>query len=303
MKILITGANGLLGQKLIEYYHKNPDVELIATGKGMNRNPIGNYIYIPMDVTSSHQVDSIIRRTMPEVIINTAAMTNVDQCEKEQEACWKLNVTAVEHLIKACAMNDCFFIHLSTDFVFDGKLGPYKEDDTPNPLSYYAKSKWTSEQLLAKSHITWAVVRTILVYGVTKEMSRPNIVLWAKKNLEKGKQLQMVNDQWRTPTLVEDLAIGCALVAKNKTQGVFHISGKNTLTPYQMAIKIADFFKLNTKLIKEVSSSTLSQPAIRPAKTGFHIEKARKQLGYEPVSFENGLAVVRSQLSTMMKMN
>lgn len=296
MKILVTGSNGLLGQKLIEYYENDASVEIIATGKGDNRNKPGSYQYVPMDITNESEVQSIIGMTMPDYVINTAAMTEVDQCELDKEKCWNLNVTAVEHLIKACQSAGCFLMHLSTDFIFDGENGPYEEDDWPNPQSYYAESKLASEKLLEESYIKWAIVRTMLVYGIVQDMSRSNIILWVKENLEKHQTINVVNDQWRTPTLAEDLAKGCALVIEKGKEGIFHISGKDMLTPYEMALETAGFFQLNPSLIEQVSSQMLRQQAKRPERTGFILDKARQELGYEPVSFREGLKILKSQM-------
>ena len=183
MKILVTGANGLLGQKLVELYQKDSSVELVATGLGRNRNKEGNYSYATMDITSQSETSSIIGMAMPDVVINTAAMTNVDQCELNQEACRELNVIAVQNLIKACEDNGSKLIHLSTDFIFDGENGPYEEDDWPNPLSYYAESKLEAEKLIEKTYLKWAIVRTMLVYGIVRDMSRTNILLCPKYNI------------------------------------------------------------------------------------------------------------------------
>lgn len=295
-KILITGANGLLGQKLVNFYNDHDDVQIIATGKGENRNLPGGYTYHPMDITSEDEVISLFEKFIPDVVINTAAMTNVDMCETDPEGCQKLNVDAVANLIAGCKKTNSFLIHLSTDFIFDGTSGPYKEDDIPNPQSKYAKSKLESERILAESGIKHAIARTMLVYGIVHDMSRSNIILWVKKSLEEDKHIKVVNDQWRTPTLAEDLAKGCALIAEKRAEGVFHISGKDMLTPYDMAIATADFFGLNQSLIEEVDGSIFTQPAKRPAKTGFILDKAKRELGYEPVSFEEGLAILKSQL-------
>ncbi len=146
------------------------------------------------------------------------------------------------------------------------------------------------------STIGWAILRTVLVYGVTPDMSRSNIVLWVKKNLEDGKSINVVNDQWRTPTLAEDLAMGCFLAASKKATGIYNISGEEMMTPYDIAIQTADFFKLNKSLIKPTDSSTFKQPAVRPLKTGFIITKAKHELGYQPHSFKEGLALMASQL-------
>lgn len=298
-KVLITGANGLLGQKLVKLYEGRDDIEVVATGKGENRNLSGNYTYDQLDITEEEEVMQIIAHHKPDVVINTAAMTQVDQCELDPANCWKLNVDAVSYLAKACKENDSFFIHLSTDFIFDGSAGPYKEDDSPNPLSKYAESKLESEKIVIESGAKYAIARTMLVYGIVHDMSRSNIILWVKKNLEEKKHIKVVNDQWRSPTLAEDLAKGCALIADKRAEGIFHISGKDMLTPHDMAIETADFFGLDKSLIEEVDGSIFTQPAKRPAKTGFILDKAREELGYEPVSFKEGLAILKSQLTNV----
>ncbi|MBV6646586.1 MAG: NAD(P)-dependent oxidoreductase, partial [Cyclobacteriaceae bacterium] len=208
MKIMITGANGLLGQKLVQKLSTDPRKNVIATARGTNRNPVGNYTYHTMDIADEQQVASIVDQLRPDVIINTAAMTQVDDCERDQDLCRCLNVEAVRYLVKACDLSNVFLIHLSTDFIFDGAAGPYTEEDEPNPLSYYGQSKLDAEQIIKSSPIRWAIARTMLVYGIAHDMSRSNIILWVKKNLEQGSPIRVVNDQWRMPTLAEDLADG-----------------------------------------------------------------------------------------------
>ncbi|MFY0688119.1 MAG: SDR family oxidoreductase [Cyclobacteriaceae bacterium] len=295
MKVLITGSNGLLGQKIIGLL-EHDKLTVIATGRGENRNPAGNYKYYPLDITSSDAVESLISTERPDVVINTAAMTHVDQCEQEMDLCWQLNVEAVQFLINACQKIDAFLIHISTDFIFDGKAGPYQENDKPNPLSHYAESKLASEKLLENASIDFAIVRTMLVYGIAHDMSRSNIILWVKKSLEEGKQIKVVNDQWRTPTLAEDLAKACITIAKGRVKGTFHISGKDMLTPYDMAIATAKHWNLDKDLIEEVDGSIFTQPAKRPPKTGFILDKAKRELAYEPVTFQKGLSIVENQL-------
>lgn len=296
-KILITGSNGLLGQKLVEKLKNNPDFEVIATARGENRLPKEEgYRYISLDISDKEQVNSVFEKEKPEVVIHTAAMTNVDQCESEKDACWTLNVTAVEYLVDACRANDTFFVHLSTDFIFDGKAGPYTETAEANPVSFYGWSKYAAEKIVINSGIKWAIARTILVYGIAHDMSRSNIILWVKNSLESGKSINVVNDQWRTPTLAEDLADGCILIAKQKAEGIFNISGKDLLNPYQMAIMTAEYFGLDKSLINEVDGSKFSQPAKRPAKTGFILDKPIKELGYNPMSFNEGIAFLAKQM-------
>lgn len=298
MRVLITGSNGLLGQKLIDLLAPMQDVELIATSHGLNRYPSNknNFEYFTMDITSADQVNEVIAQTNPDYVINTAAMTNVDQCETDKENCWKLNVDAVSNLVNACKLNDSFLLHLSTDFIFDGEDGPYSETDEPNPISYYGESKLAAEKIVTSSNIDWAIARTVLVYGIAHDMSRSNIILWVKSSLEDKKEIKVINDQWRTPTLAEDLAMGCYLIVKNRAKGIYNISGKDLLNPFQMAVKTAEFFGLDMSTVKEVDGSIFTQPAKRPPKTGFKLDKSINDLGYNPKSFDEGIAFLAKQL-------
>lgn len=296
-KILVTGSNGLLGQKLMELLVQQPDIKPIATARGVNRLPFTDgYEYHAMDITDPAQVAEVIEKTRPDVIIHGAAMTNVDQCEFEKENCWAQNVKAVEYLITACQKHDIFLCHVSTDFIFDGAAGPYTEEAQANPLSFYGWSKYAAEKLVQHSGVRWAIARTVLVYGIAYDMSRSNIILWVKKSLEDGKNIKVVTDQWRTPTLAEDLAMGCYLIGNQESTGIFNISGKDFLTPYEMAIKTADYFKLDKSLIAQADSTTFSQPAQRPARTGFVLDKAQNILGYRPRSFDEGIAILAEQM-------
>ena len=298
--ILITGSNGLLGQKLVYLLHKNPTIQLVATARGPNRLPFTEgYSYYEMDITQPQQITQVLDEVRPDAIIHTAAMTNVDQCEGDKEGCWELNVKAVELLVENCERLGIYLCHVSTDFVFDGQDGPYLEEDTPNPISHYGLSKYKAEQIVQQAPIRWSIVRTVLVYGIVSDMSRSNIILWVKNSLEQQKAIQVVNDQFRTPTLAEDLAIGCWLITEKEAEGIFHISGKDFLTPYEMAIKTADFFSLDKNLITEVNASIFTQPAKRPPKTGFILDKAINTLGYNPVSFEEGIAILAKQVQAL----
>ncbi|HXP52723.1 MAG TPA: SDR family oxidoreductase [Bacteroidia bacterium] len=299
-KILITGSNGLLGQKLVYRLLNEPGVEIIATSKGPNRLiKQDGYAYQSLDITEPKEVDAVLAKFQPDVVINTAAMTNVDGCETEINLCHKMNVTAVENLINALKKqkNDPQFIHLSTDFIFDGKNGPYKETDIPYPpKSVYSESKFMSEKVLKESGIRWTIIRTVLVYGVVDNMSRSNIVLWAKGSLEAKKKINVVDDQFRTPTLAEDLAEGCVLAALKGATGIYHISGKDFMHILEMVQRIADFWHLDKSLINPAKTDDIKQPAQRPLRTGFILDKAMNELGYKPHSFEEGLAIVDKQI-------
>ncbi len=295
--ILVTGSNGLLGQKLIDKLRNRSDIRLIACSKGENRYPENTgYEYVSLDITSSTEIADVFRQYRPNAVINTAAMTNVDACEIDKVNCDTLNVEAVHFLVESCNKYEAQLIHLSTDFIFDGETGPYSEEDAPNPLSYYGQSKLRSEELLKQNCKSWAIIRTIIVYGIVKDMSRTNIVLWAKSALEKKETIRVVDDQFRCPTLAEDLADACISAAMKNAQGVFHVSGKDYMSMIELVSRVADFFGLNKQLIQPISSSSLNQTAKRPARTGFILNRAMNELDYKPHSFEEGLAILQKQL-------
>ncbi|RPE12097.1 SDR family oxidoreductase [Chitinophaga lutea] len=298
MKVLITGSNGLLGQYLIQRLCSLPGYEVIATGRGQNRlKRQEGYRYESVNLADEAAVKGLIDRHRPDAIVHAGAMTQADDCERNKDACWMANVTATRFLLQGAEKAGSFFLFLSTDFVFDGLGGPYREDDPINPINYYGASKAAAERLVKQSKTEWAIARTVLVYGMADDPKRTNIITWVKSNLEQKKKLKVVVDQWRTPTLVQDLAEGCRLILDKRAQGVFHLAGKDMLTPYDMAMQVALHLNLDTRLFEKVDATSFKQPAVRPAKTGFIIEKAEKELGYAPRTFEEGLKVILGSAS------
>ncbi|WP_160716561.1 SDR family oxidoreductase [Chitinophaga solisilvae] len=297
MKVLITGSNGLLGQHLIPLFARDGKYSVIATGRGTNRSPQGeNYIYESANLRDAGSVQQLVQKHQPDIIIHAGAMSQVDECEKNKDACWDTNVGATRYLVNAAEKVNAFFLFLSTDFVFDGLSGPYNEDAAVNPINYYGTSKVAAERLVHNSKLQWAIVRTVLVYGVANDPHRSNMISWVRDNLRQGKKIKVVDDQVRTPTLCQDLATGCLLIADKKATGYFNISGKEVLTPYDMAEQTAAFFQLDTGLIEKISSRSLAQPAARPAKTGLLINKAEQELGYKPHTFAEGLEIVAGEI-------
>ncbi len=296
-KILVTGSNGLLGQKLVYKLKDRADVELIATARGENRliDQTG-YAFYSMDIGNRANVDDVIGQVSPDHIIHTAAMTLVDDCELDHEACDRANVDAVQYIVDAAERNNCHLVHISTDFIFNGEEGPYDEEGVADPLSYYGNAKWKGELIVQNSNLNWAILRTVLVFGIVDNMSRSNIVLWAKGALEKGNPINVVDDQFRSPTLAEDLADGCILAVEKNATGIYNISGKDTFSIIDLVGEVADYYGLDKNLINPVSSSTLNQPAKRPPRTGFILDKARRDLGYNPHSFKEGIALMEEQL-------
>ncbi|MCC9165974.1 SDR family oxidoreductase [Pontibacter harenae] len=296
-KILLTGSNGLLGQKLAELLLPNANVELLATSRGENKlaEIFPTLSFRAMDVTNPEQVDEVVKDFQPTHLIHTAAMTNVDQCESDREGALLQNRDAVQYLVDACEKYNVHLIHVSTDFIFDGEDGPYTEEAEADPVNFYGETKRLAEEIVKKASCKWAILRTVLVYGVAHNYGRSNIVLWVRDSLRAGKVIKVVTDQFRTPTLAEDLAMGCWLAAEKDAEGIYNISGKEMLTPYDMAMQVADFFALDKSLIDKADGSTFSQPAKRPPRTGFNIFKAETKLGYAPHSFMEGIQMVAEQ--------
>jgi dTDP-4-dehydrorhamnose reductase len=294
MKILVTGANGLVGQHLVQELVKHGH-EVVGLARGQNRMKNfthSSYQYFDVDITDAVKLEDVVKSTSPQLVIHCAAMTQVDQCEEDKQTCYNVNVSATRFLMDVCVDKKCWLILLSTDFVFDGINGPYDEQAQPAPVNYYGSTKVAAEKSIMEYKGDWTIVRTVLIYGQTVEGTRSNIITWVKTNLEKGERIKVVADQWRTPTYIGDLVKGILLIIDKKAKGLFHISGKDWLTPYDMAIATAKFFSLPENLIEKVDSSTFVQAGKRPLKTGFIITKAERELGYKPLSFEESLAVM-----------
>lgn len=301
-RILITGSNGLLGQKLAELLIPRTDVELLATSRGENKlaEVLPTLPFRSMDVTDPKQVEQVVSEFRPTHIVHTAAMTNVDQCESDREGAVKLNRDAVQYLVDACEKYNVHLVHVSTDFIFDGENGPYNEEAEANPVNFYGETKLMAEEVVKQAKCKWAILRTVLVFGVAHDYGRTNIVLWVRDSLQAGKVIKVVNDQFRTPTLAEDLAMGCWLAVKHDAEGIYNISGNEMLTPYDMAMQVAEFFALDKSLIDKADASTFSQPAKRPPRTGFDISKAQRELGYQPHSFMQGIQMVAEQAEAIL---
>lgn len=297
MRILITGSNGLLGQKIVKRCVKH-NIPFIATSKGGNRNPdCPNEQYVALDICDESAVRSCINTYQPTAIIHTAAVTNVDYCETNPEECHLVNVTATSFLWEAAKSVGAHFQLLSTDFVFDGENGPYSETDKVNPLSVYARSKVAAEKLLMEdAHSNWSIARTIIVYGIGHQLSRSNMILWALEALPKAQKMSLVNDQFRAPTWADDLAYGCMEIILRQQQGLFHLSGPETIPVDEIVKRIARYLNYETNTIQTISSATLNQAAHRPPKTGFDLSKARALLDYSPMTIEATIPILLSEI-------
>jgi dTDP-4-dehydrorhamnose reductase len=286
-KILVTGANGFIGSYLIHHLHRL-GFHVIASGRGITSHTGGAIIYEVLDFTKEEQVKSVFKQHEPAIVIHAGAMSKPDDCHLNKSQAYLINVEGTKLLLKYAVLYNSKFIFLSTDFVFDGRSGNYKEDDERAAVNYYGETKIISEDLVMNYEGPWSIVRTVLVYGIPI-LARQNLLTMVADHLLQGKSLKIFGDQVRTPTFVEDLVAAIIEIIKKNKQGIFHVSGKDVRTPYQMAMETAAFLELDQSLITEVEESDFDQPARRPLKTGFDISKAIRELDYEPTSFDEGL--------------
>lgn len=292
MKVLITGANGFVGYYVTKLLLEK-GYQVIATGRGDCRLPFSKehlFSYYQMDFTDADSVKLVFEKTEPDAVIHSGAVSKPDECELNKEKAWNINVQGTINLLREAENLKSFFLFVSTDFVFDGEKGMYTEEDDCQPVNFYGFTKMQAEGITETSSIPYTIVRTCLVYGVPLQGKRSNIFTWVKNSLESGQPIKVVDDQWRTPTSVEDLAEGIELIIQQGATGVYHISGEEGMSPYGFACRVADHFGLNKQLIEKVTAQTFSQPGRRPPQTGFIIDKAKKDLGFSPRSLEKGFS-------------
>lgn len=294
--VLLTGANGFLGQQL--------SIDLLQAGYrvlGVGRGPQRfvprmhyEYQYFEADITDDANMHAIVEANHPAIVVHAAAMTQADECQQQTETCEAVNVRATAQLLLSAESCAAYFLYVSTDFVFDGEKGDYNEEDDLNPVNYYGFTKMQAEAIVQTSEIPFGIARTCLVYGDHPAGTRNNIVTWVRQSLRDQKQIKVVTDQWRTPTWVNDLSAGILLMIQHRAPGIFHLSGQDKLSPYEIAMAVASEYGLSQNLIEPVNASTFSQPARRPPITGFDISKARTSLGYAPHGFSEVLRTMHT---------
>ncbi|HEX8335054.1 MAG TPA: SDR family oxidoreductase [Segetibacter sp.] len=287
MKILVTGANGFLGQHLCLHL-ADKGLDVVATSRGNCRIPSNEkIIYEDVELTNKEAVAAMLANHTPDVIVHTAAMSKPDECNNNTELAIDVNVTATINLLQSPGAH---FIYISTDFIF-GEDGPHSEDEAPEPLNFYGETKLMAEEEVKNSGVQYAIVRPVFIYGKTWDGLRPTFLHWVKNNLEQEKSIKVVSDQLRTPTYVLDICKGIYSIIENKATGDFHFAGKDLLSPYDMAVTTAKTLGLDASLIENVTSDTFPEPVKRAKRSGLKIDKAIKELDYNPVSFEEGVGL------------
>ncbi len=296
-RVLVCGSNGLLGQRLAMLFDGKSDYEVLHTSHHRTFALDEPHIdYTQLDIANKSDVKSLVSSYRPDVVLNAAAMTNVDECETHRELAWKHNVTAVENLVEVCRRINAKLVHVSTDYVFDGMSGKYTEEDRAHPVNYYGKTKLAGENVIRSSGIDYAILRTVLLYGVGVGVKN-NFALWVIDNLTEKKEIRCVDDQISNPTHVHDLAMAVKTAADEPVSGVFHISGSEIVSRYAFAVKAAELFGFDSQCIRRVKSADIPRPALRPMNTSFVIDKAQRVLRYQPMNVTQGLTLFHQELT------
>jgi len=293
MKVLITGGNGFLGQHLtIHLAQKGFDV--IACSRGESRIPASYpFHYFSIDLTDTRAVQELMLTAQPDVVVHAAANSKPDDCEADKEGCLLQNVTATAYLLNAAKdlAKPPHFIYLSTDFIF-GDNGPHSEEDEAAPLNFYGESKLKAETLVKASGLAYTIIRPVFIFGKVWQGLRNDFLQWVKTNLEQHKPIKVVSDQQRTPTFVTDLCDGIEAIINGKHTGVFHLAGRDILSPYEMAVQVATVLKLDAALIENVTSASFKETVLRAKRSGLKIDKARRVLHYEPLPFAKAVELI-----------
>jgi dTDP-4-dehydrorhamnose reductase len=293
-RFIVTGAAGLLGQHLVKRLlasdgRSSPDLRILAVD--IAENPFDEFDrleYLRADLTDIKSVETRLRAFRGDHIFNCASYNDVDSAEEEKEKAHRINTLLVKDLL---ILEEGRIIQFSSDYVFNGAAGPYFEDDSPDPINYYGRTKLEAEKILRGSEANHLIIRSNVLYGIARRI-RKNFVTWLVENLRAGKETSIVVDQYCNPTYSGNLAEAAIEAAENKISGILHVAGRDYLSRYDMALGIASYFNLDTDLIKPVDSIDLDQKAKRPLKGGLRIDRALKLLKTRLLGLEQGLRLM-----------
>ena len=281
MRILVPGATGFLGRTLLSLAGE-------AEWMGCGRRPAAPGLpYRQVDLTDRQAIAALVAELAPDWVINAAAMTAVDGCEKDARTARQANVDIPENLAAACGATGAGLVHISTDYVFDGQRGPYGEGAAANPLSCYGRLKLESEGILKKMERV-LVVRTLWLYGYVPQAGS-NFLTWVLRALSGGQPLRVFADQWGNPTYIRDLARALVALCGQEARGLFHVGGATFMTRWDMARELACFFGMDGALIQPVPTRAAALPAARPLRSGLRTDALEAALGWQPLSFAEGL--------------
>jgi dTDP-4-dehydrorhamnose reductase len=243
LKLLVTGASGLVGTRLTGVAVKAGH-EVIAI---YNQHEINVPNALQVDLKEENKIAKIIKDSDSDVVIHLASVTNVDLCEQDPHLADLVNAVTTRNISQACSEVGTHFLYVSTDYVFDGRKGNYREQDQPNPVNTYGLSKLRGEEATLSASPSFCVARTSVVYGWGRKF-RPNFGSWTYSALKASQQIRVAEDQYCSPTLNSHLAVMLLEVAERQLPGIIHLAGASRLSRYQFALEIADEFRFDRKL-------------------------------------------------------
>jgi dTDP-4-dehydrorhamnose reductase len=292
MKLLITGSGGLLGSKLCELAieKKHELYSLYSQHRPLQGVPI------KVDISDRNAIEKALGKTEPETVVHTAALTDVDKCELQKELAWKVNVEGTTNLAELCKLHEVFLVYISTDYVFDGKKGLYKEDDEPNPINYYGLAKLKGEDAVKDLLEDYCIARTSVLYGSTAAAGKINFALWLLEKLKHNEEVKIVTDQWNSPTLNTNLANMLLEIAEQRIRGVYHLAGATRISRYDFSRLIAKAFGLDASLIEPSLSEEFQWIAKRPVDSSLDVKKAQQTLRNKPLPIEKALEIIKKEI-------
>jgi len=280
MKFLVTGSAGLVGSQVVkDLFLQNHEVYSCY-----NESKPEHGTSVKTDLINQNDIEDTINKIKPDSIIHLAAMTNVDQCETQQDLAMKINANATRFMARQAAKQNAFFVYVSTDYVFDGKNGMKKEDDTPNPLGFYGKSKLAGEIALNHFVSSYAIVRTSTPFGLHK--IKKSFPIWVKEKLESKKEIPVLVDQFTSPTYVPNLSKMLIEVATRQIAGVIHLAGATRISRYNLAELFADKLSLDKKLLIPTKIDEMSWKAQRPKDSSLNVSLATEILNEKPQTIQ-----------------
>jgi len=291
--LLVTGGTGLIGRE-VSIWAVKAGHELYSAYQ-VTRPEFGTPIELEM--TDSSSVESCFRRARPDVVIHLAALTDVDKCETGRDLALKMNAKAVEVMAKEAKRYAAHMVYVSTDYVFDGEKGMYREEDKPNPVDFYGESKLKGEEAVKDHADNWCIARTSTPFGLhPKKKTFPVLVA---ERLSSGQEMQVVEDQYTSPTYTENLAKMLTEVSEKRTPGMIHLSGATRVSRMGLAVLLAGRLGLDTRLLKPVKMHQMRWVAKRPRDSSLNVDRANVILKAKPLPIESALDEFVATLRTI----
>jgi len=284
LRLLVTGASGLLGHKVVQLALKK--AHKVYSLYKEHSTDLGKAI--KLDLTDQNKVSQTIIKLKPQAIIHTAAYTDVDGCEINKDLAWKANAEATKHLAIASASINSHLTYVSTDYVFDGEKGLYSEEDKPNPISYYGYTKLKGEEFIKEHAEQWCITRASVIYGWA-QIQKLNFATWLINNLKQGKEVKVLTDQYISPTLNTNLAEMLLEIAEKKKTGILHTAGATRVSRHEFALALTKVFNLKSDLIKPAKMDEMLWNAKRPKDSSLNISKASALLNTKSLKLDQAM--------------